>query len=79
MEKTDLIIGVGSKLAPTIKQAAKDYPKQKFVIVDESYEKIPKNEYSKLAIESWIKELNKYKIQYTASKHKEITPLNWSV
>ena len=42
-EKTDLIIGVGSKLAPTIKQAAKDYPKQKFVIVDESYEKIPKN------------------------------------
>ena len=42
-EGTDLILGVGSKLAPTIEQAAKDYPDQKFVIVDESYEKIPDN------------------------------------
>ena len=42
-EGTDLIIGVGSKLAPTIEQAAKDYPEQKFVIVDETYENIPDN------------------------------------
>ena len=42
-EGTDLIIGVGSKLAPTIEQAAKDYPEQKFVIVDETYENIPEN------------------------------------
>ena len=42
-EEVDLIIGVGSKLAPTIEQAAKDYPDQKFVIVDETYEKIPSN------------------------------------
>lgn len=42
-EKVDLIIGVGSKLAPTIEQAAKDYPEQKFVIVDETYDKIPSN------------------------------------
>ena len=42
-EEVDLIIGVGSKLSPTIKQAAKDYPEQKFVIVDETYENIPEN------------------------------------
>ena len=42
-EEVDLIVGVGSKLAPTIEQAAKDYPDQKFVIVDETYEKIPSN------------------------------------
>lgn len=42
-EEADLIIGVGSKLAPTIEQAAKDYPDQKFVIVDETLETIPSN------------------------------------
>lgn len=42
-EEVDLIVGVGSKLAPTIEKAAKDYPDQKFVIVDETYEKIPSN------------------------------------
>lgn len=42
-EEADLIIGVGSKLAPTIEKAAKDYPDQKFAIVDETYEKIPSN------------------------------------
>lgn len=42
-EEADLIIGVGSKLAPTIEQAAKDYPEQKFVIVDETYKEIPSN------------------------------------
>lgn len=42
-EEVDLIVGVGSKLAPTIENAAKDYPDQKFVIVDETYDKIPSN------------------------------------
>lgn len=42
-EEVDLIVGVGSKLAPTIEKAAMDYPDQKFVIVDETYEKIPSN------------------------------------
>ena len=42
-EETDLIIGVGAKLAPIIEKAAKDYPEQKFVIVDETYENIPEN------------------------------------
>lgn len=42
-EDVDLIVGVGSKLAPTIEKAAMDYPEQKFVIVDETYEKIPSN------------------------------------
>ena len=42
-EEVDLIVGVGAKLAPTIEKAAKDYPDQKFVIVDETYEKIPSN------------------------------------
>lgn len=42
-EEADLIIGVGAKLAPTIEQAAKDYPDQKFIIVDETYDEIPSN------------------------------------
>lgn len=42
-EEVDLIIGVGAKLAPTFEQAAKDYPDQKFVIVDETYKDIPSN------------------------------------
>ncbi len=42
-QETDLIIGVGMKLAPTIEEAAKSYPDQKFAIVDETYEEIPSN------------------------------------
>ena len=42
-DEVDLIIGVGSKLSQTIQQAAKDYPEQKFIIVDETYENIPEN------------------------------------
>ena len=29
-EEVDLILGVGAKLAPTIEEAAKNYPEQKF-------------------------------------------------
>ena len=47
-EGTDLIIGVGAKLAPIIEQAAKDYPDQKFIIVDETYEDIHKNVETKI-------------------------------
>jgi len=39
----DLILGVGQKLAPTIEEAAKSYPEQNFVLVDETYETIPEN------------------------------------
>ena len=42
-EEADLIIGVGSKLASVIEKSAKDYPKQKFVLVDDTYETIPEN------------------------------------
>ncbi|MBC5996878.1 BMP family ABC transporter substrate-binding protein [Romboutsia ilealis] len=42
-QDTDLIIGVGQKLAPTIEEAAKSYPDQKFALVDETYEEIPSN------------------------------------
>lgn len=42
-EEVDLIIGVGSKLADTIKEAAKNYPDQKFAIIDETYDEIPSN------------------------------------
>ena len=42
-QDTDLIIGVGMKLAPTIEEAAKSYPNQKFALVDETYEEIPSN------------------------------------
>lgn len=42
-ENIDLIIGVGSKLAPIIEKAATDYPNQKFAIVDGTYNKIPSN------------------------------------
>lgn len=42
-EQPALIIGVGSKLAPVIEEAAKNYPDQKFVIVDETYKEIPSN------------------------------------
>ena len=42
-EEVDLIVGVGPKLAPTIEEAAKNYPEQKFLMVDETYEEIPSN------------------------------------
>ncbi|WP_455540104.1 BMP family lipoprotein [Terrisporobacter sp.] len=42
-EEVDLIIGVGSKLGPTIEEGAKNYPEQKFAIIDETYEEIPSN------------------------------------
>ena len=42
-EDVDLIIGVGSKLGPTMEEAAKNYPEQKFAIVDETYDEIPSN------------------------------------
>ena len=42
-EEVDLILGVGAKLAPTIEEAAKNYPEQKFLMVDETYEEIPSN------------------------------------
>ena len=42
-QDTDLIIGVGQKLAPTIEEASKSYPDQKFALVDETYETIPSN------------------------------------
>ena len=40
---TDLILGVGQKLGPTIDEASKLYPEQKFVIVDETFETMPTN------------------------------------
>lgn len=39
----DLIIGVGFKLSDAIKEAAINYPEQKFAIIDGSYDEIPKN------------------------------------
>ena len=42
-EETDLIIGVGYKLAGAIETAAKNYPDQQFAIVDHSYENQPEN------------------------------------
>ena len=42
-EEVDLIIGVGSKLSDTIKEAAKNYLDQKFAIIDETYDEIPSN------------------------------------
>ena len=42
-EEVDLIIGVGSKLADTIKDAAENYPDQKFALIDETYDEIPSN------------------------------------
>ena len=42
-EETDLIIGIGFKLADAIETAAKNYPEQQFAIVDHSYENQPEN------------------------------------
>lgn len=42
-EEPDLIIGVGFKLGDAIKEAAKNYPEQKFAIIDASYKDVPDN------------------------------------
>lgn len=42
-EETDLIIGVGYQLKDSIAESAKNYPEQKFALMDETYEKIPAN------------------------------------
>ncbi len=42
-QETDLIIGVGYQLKDSIENAAKNYPDQKFAIMDETYENIPEN------------------------------------
>lgn len=42
-QDTDLIIGVGYQLKDSIANAAKNYPDQKFAIMDETYDEIPKN------------------------------------
>ena len=42
-QDSDLIIGVGFKLTDTIEEAALNYPKQKFAIIDGTYEEIPSN------------------------------------
>ena len=41
--EADLIIGVGFKLTDTIEEASKNYPNQKFAIIDGNYEEIPSN------------------------------------
>lgn len=41
--ESDLIIGVGFKIADTIKDAALAYPEQNFAIIDGTYDEIPKN------------------------------------
>lgn len=42
-EGVDLLIGVGNTMKDDIKQQAENYPEQKFAIVDETYDNIPKN------------------------------------
>lgn len=42
-EDTDLIIGVGYKIADALKEAAKNYPDQKFAIIDHVYDEQPEN------------------------------------
>ena len=41
--ESDLVIGVGFKIADTIKEAALAYPEQNFAIIDGTYDEIPKN------------------------------------
>ena len=45
-QDNDLIVGVGFKLTDTIKEASESYPKQKFAIIDGSYENTPSNVHS---------------------------------
>ena len=42
-DEADLVIGVGFKLTDAIKEAAENYPSQKFAAIDCSYEEIPEN------------------------------------
>ena len=42
-EDTDLIIGVGYQLKDSIEESAKNYPEQKFAILDETYDTIQEN------------------------------------
>ena len=42
-EGSDLIIGVGFKLADAIGEAAKNYPEQQFALIDAAYPEQPKN------------------------------------
>lgn len=42
-QETDLIIGVGYQLKDSIADASKNYPEQKFAIMDETYDEIPEN------------------------------------
>ena len=42
-DEADLIIGVGFKLTDTIEEASKNYPNQKFAIIDGTYDEIPSN------------------------------------
>ena len=42
-EETDLIIGVGFKLADAIEEAATNYPEQQFALIDAAYPKQPEN------------------------------------
>lgn len=42
-EGSDLIVGVGFKLADAIREAAENYPEENFAAIDCSYEEIPEN------------------------------------
>lgn len=42
-EEVDLVIGVGNTMKQDIETEAKNYPDQQFVIIDETYDEIPKN------------------------------------
>lgn len=39
----DLVIGVGNTMKDDIKKEAENYPNQQFVLIDETYDEIPKN------------------------------------
>ena len=42
-QDSDLVVGVGFKLRDSIKDAAEDYPEQKFAIIDGTYDNMPNN------------------------------------
>ena len=42
-QDSDLVVGVGFKLTDAIKDAAEDYPEQKFAIIDGTYDNMPNN------------------------------------
>ena len=42
-QDSDLVVGVGFKLTDSIKDAAEDYPEQKFAIIDGTYDNMPNN------------------------------------